>query len=107
MDFQSNCWVNLQILGQPCEFYVPGPKCLPQDPMNPGPSSAGKNTDFCNNTMKPTICDDNLRTYGKTKKGWPSCGGPQDRWASTPVRRAAPSRVLSTVLNLAAIEPKT
>jgi hypothetical protein len=21
-DFQSNCWVNLQILGQPCEFYL-------------------------------------------------------------------------------------
>ena len=23
-DFQSNCWVNLRILGQPCEFYLPG-----------------------------------------------------------------------------------
>jgi hypothetical protein len=22
MDFQSNCWVNLRILGQPCEFYL-------------------------------------------------------------------------------------
>jgi hypothetical protein len=22
-DFQSNCWVNLRILGQPCEFYLP------------------------------------------------------------------------------------
>jgi hypothetical protein len=21
-DFQSNCWVNLRILGQPCEFYL-------------------------------------------------------------------------------------
>ena len=21
-DFQSNCWVNLKILGQPCEFYL-------------------------------------------------------------------------------------
>ena len=23
-DFQSNCWVNLRILGQPCEFYLVG-----------------------------------------------------------------------------------
>jgi hypothetical protein len=22
MDFQSNCWVNLRIFGQPCEFYL-------------------------------------------------------------------------------------
>ena len=27
-DFRSNCWANLRILGQPCEFQVAGPKDL-------------------------------------------------------------------------------
>jgi hypothetical protein len=26
MDSQSNCWVNLRILSQPCEFYLRGPR---------------------------------------------------------------------------------
>jgi hypothetical protein len=27
--FQSNCWVNLRILGQPCGFYLSVTNCLP------------------------------------------------------------------------------
>ena len=53
MDFQSNCWVNLRILGQPCEFYLPGPAAawaaavLPLRPQlwrtgpHPGPPPSG------------------------------------------------------------------
>jgi hypothetical protein len=26
-DYQSNCWVNWKIMGQPCEFQVPGVQC--------------------------------------------------------------------------------
>ena len=45
----------------------------------PGPTHAGKNTDFCGNNMKPTLCDPRLRTFGKVGGKWPECGSAEDR----------------------------
>jgi hypothetical protein len=62
--------------------------------MNPGPTHFGHNTDFCGNGMKPTLCDDNLRTFGKQNGKWPACGSTEDRWRSTPWRAPGSAPVL-------------
>jgi hypothetical protein len=63
--------------------------------MCPGPTHAGKNTDFCGNNMKPTICDPALRTFGREDGGkWPECGSADDRWRSTPWRAPGSAPVL-------------
>ena len=85
--------------GQSCFWFSQGcsigcPQCLPTNEMNPGPTHYGKNTDFCGNNMKPTICDPRLRTFGKTKTGWPECGSEEDRWRSTPWRSPGSAPVL-------------
>jgi hypothetical protein len=85
--------------GQSCFWFSQGcsigcPVCKPTDSMCPGPTHAGKNTDFCGNNMKPTLCDPRLRTFGKVGGKWPECGSAEDQWRSTPWRAPGSAPVL-------------
>jgi hypothetical protein len=57
--------------------------------MCPGPSHAGKNTDFCGNGMKPTLPDE-FRSYNLEAKN----GTKGDKWMSTPWRAPGTAPVL-------------
>ena len=80
--------------GQACFWFSNGcsigcPECMPTSPMCPGPSAAGKNTDFCSNGMKPTL-PDAFRTYNNKA----ASGSKDDRWMSTPWRAPGTAPVL-------------
>ena len=65
------------------------PSCEPTNEMCPGPSHAGKNTDFCGNGMKPTLPDE-FRSYNLKAKN----GTKGDKWMSTPWRAPGTAPVL-------------
>jgi hypothetical protein len=65
------------------------PSCEPTNEMCPGPSHAGKNTDFCGNGMKPTLPDE-FRSYNLVAKN----GTKGDKWMSTPWRAPGTAPVL-------------